>query len=258
MSALRAALAAELIKIRTVRSSWWTLGLTFLLCTGLAYVVGLAFDRSFDSLPADQQRTFDPLFATFYSVTIGQLALVTFGVLTVSTEYTSGSIRVSLAAMPRRALFLAAKVLAATLVVLAPSGATSLATFWAAQAGLGPHHAAFHSAVQAVVGSWLYLTMICAFAMGVATMLRSSIGALAALLPLLFLGSQGLGNVPKIKAVTQYLPDQAGAVIMHLVGPHGDPRFGRPYGPWTGMAILALWTGLALLGGLLVLRHRDA
>jgi ABC-2 type transport system permease protein len=47
-------------------------------------------------------------------------------------------------------------------------------------------------------------------------------------------------------------------VVMHLTGPPGDPRFGRDYGPWTGMAILALWTAAAIVGGYLVLRRRDA
>ena len=47
-------------------------------------------------------------------------------------------------------------------------------------------------------------------------------------------GSQGLGNIPKLKLVTQYLPDRAGMVIMHLTGPASDPVFGRDYGPWTG------------------------
>jgi hypothetical protein len=89
-------------------------------------------------------------------------------------------------------------------------------------------------------------------------MLRSSVASLAVLLPLLFLGSQGLGNVPKVKVVTQYLPDQAGSVIFHLFGPPGNPVFGRDFGPWTGLAILALWTAAALTGGYLVLRHRDA
>jgi ABC-2 type transport system permease protein len=94
--------------------------------------------------------------------------------------------------------------------------------------------------------------------LGPTMMMRSSVRALVVLLPLLFLGSQGLGNVPAVKPVTQYLPDQVGMVIMHLTGPADDPRFGRPYDGWTGLGILALWTVAALVGGYLVLRRRDA
>ncbi|GAA4557470.1 hypothetical protein GCM10023193_09400 [Planotetraspora kaengkrachanensis] len=53
-------------------------------------------------------------------------------------------------------------------------------------------------------------------------------------------------------------PDQVGMVVMHLAGPQDDPRWARDYGPWTGLGILVLWTALTLVGGLLVLRRRDA
>jgi hypothetical protein len=63
--------------------------------------------------------------------------------------------------------------------------------------------------------------------------------------------------VPKLKTVTQYLPDQVGQVIMHVVGQADDPRFARPYGPWTGIGLMALWTATALFAGYLAMRRRD-
>ncbi|WP_406313745.1 ABC transporter permease subunit [Streptosporangium sp. NBC_01639] len=255
-----AVLTAEWTKIRTVRSTLWTLLPAFALSVGLGYLVGLSFRGSFSRLPHEQQESFDPLFATFYSLTLGQLALVVFGVLLIGTEYSTGTISASLAAVPRRGLFYGAKALAGLSCALGVSVVTVTVTFFAAQAGLGPLGTSLGAdgVVPAAVGACLYLTMICLFAMGVATMLRSSTLSLGILLPLLFLGSQGLGNVPGLKPVAQYLPDQAGMLIMHLTGPPGDPRFGRDYGPWTGMGILALWVAAALIGGYLVLRRRDA
>jgi ABC-2 type transport system permease protein len=256
----QAVLAAEWIKIRSVRSTAWTLAATFLLSVSLSYVVGLSFRADFSHLPPQQQDSFDPLFATFYSLTIGQLALVVFGVLVVGSEYGSGTIRASLSAIPQRGLFYGSKVLAGSLAALAASMVTVIATFFTAQAALGPHRTSLQAggSAQAALGACLYLTLICAFAMGVAAILRSSARALGILLPLLFLGSQGLGNIPKIKTVTQYLPDQAGMVIMHLTGPPGDARFSRPYGPWTGLGILVIWTATALISGYLVLARTDA
>ncbi|GII28631.1 hypothetical protein [Planotetraspora mira] len=67
-----------------------------------------------------------------------------------------------------------------------------------------------------------------------------------------------LGNIPKLRSVTQYLPDQVGMVIMHITGPQTEPRWARDYGPWTGIGLLALWAAAALIGGYLVLRRRDA
>ncbi|WP_199430063.1 ABC transporter permease subunit [Qaidamihabitans albus] len=253
------AVVAEWTKIRSVRSTAWTLLLALVLSVGLGYALGRTF-RDISGLSREQQEAFDPLYPTFYSLMLGQLALVAFAVLVVSSEYTSGTIRASLAAVPWRGRFYGAKVLAGTLVAAAAALVTVTATFYAAQAGLGPRAVSLGGdrVVFAAVGACFYLTLICVIAMGVAAMLRSSALSLAILLPLLFLGSQGLGNVPKVKTVTQYLPDQAGMVLMHLTGPADDPRFGPEYGQWGAVGILVLWTAAALVGGYLVLRRRDA
>lgn len=241
--------AAELTKLRTLRSTFWTLLLTFVISAGLAYLIGRGF-RDIDD------PEFDRLFATYYSLTLGQLALVVFGVMAVAGEYSSGSIRSSLSAMPRRGLFATAKFAASACVALPASAATVLATFVVAQEGLGHSRAEWET--RAFVGATFYLVLICLLASGVALMLRSAAFSLAILMPLLFLGSQGLGNIPKVKTVTQYLPDQTAMVIMHLTGPASDPMFGRDYGPWTGLGITALWTLAALLGGIALLKRRDA
>ncbi|GAB3153663.1 ABC transporter permease subunit [Micromonospora sonneratiae] len=251
-----AVLTAEWTKIRTLRSTSWLLLLGCALCVGLAALFGF----SFRTPSPTESAHFDPLFATFYSLTLGQLALVAFAVLAVGGEYGSGTIRTSLAAVPRRGVFYGGKVLVAALLVAGVSLVTVLVTFFVAQATLGPRGTTLGTdgVPQAIIGAWLYLTLICLFAMGVATMLRSSALSLGILIPLLFLGGQGLGNVPKLKTVTQFLPDQAGWVIMHLAGPPDDPRWARAYGAWTGLGIVALWAAAALVGGYLVLRRRDA
>ncbi|MCU7729221.1 ABC transporter permease subunit [Actinoplanes sp. KI2] len=255
-----ALLTAEWIKIRSLRSTIWTLASAIALSVGLAYLVGSSFRAGFDEMTADARASFDPLFATFYSLTLGQLALVVLAAFVVTGEYSSGTISTSLTAVPRRGLFYAGKVLAGGLLGGAVAAVTVPLTFIAAQVGLGPHGTAFTSAgtPEAALGACLYLALIYLFATGVAMLLRGSIPTLAVLLPLLFLGSQGLGNVPRVKAVAQYLPDQAGMVVMHLTGPAGDPRFGRPYGPWLGLGIMALWTAISLLAGYVALRRRDA
>ncbi len=69
------------------------------------------------------------------------------------------------------------------------------------------------------------------------------------------LGSQGLGNIPYVRQVAQYLPEQAGMVIMHVAGPPNDGAFARAYGPWAGLGILALWTTATLIGGWFALRR---
>ncbi len=257
---MRALLSAEWVKIRSVRSTLVMLALTVALSAGLGYLIGLSFRVNFAAMPADQREGFDPLFATFYSLTLGQLALVVLAAFLVTGEYSTGTIRASLVAVPRRHLFYAAKILTGGLLAAATAVVTVLTTFAAAQVGLGPHRTPLGAdgVLVAAAGACLYLILIYLFATGLAALLRGAIPTLGILLPLLFLGSQGLGNVPKLKTVTQYLPDQAGMVIMHIAGQGDDPRFARPYGPWAGVGIMTFWTAAALVAGYLALRRRDA
>lgn len=251
-------MAAELTKIRTVRSTVWALLLTLLICVCLGYAVSLSLRTSFPRLPAPQRRDFDPLFATFYSMSLGQLAVAVFGATAVGSEYTSGTIVASLTAVPRRGRCYAAKVTAGLLAAAVTALVSVTATFFAAQQALGSHRTSAWApgSLQAAGGACLYLTLICGLAMGLTAMLRSPARALGFMLPLLFLDSQGLGNVPVLQKVIDYLPDQAGAVIMHLSGGPGG-RFSRPFGPWPGLAIMLGWTVAALGGGYLVLARAD-
>jgi hypothetical protein len=251
----RHVIRAELTKIRSLRSTAWALVVTLLVCVGLGYAVSLSLRLSFPRLPPQQRRDFDPLFATFYSVSLGQLSLVVFGVTVVGSEHSSGMIVTSLTVLPRRGLFYAAKIGAGLLVAAGTALVTVPVTFLAAQQALGPHRTS-HQPLQAAAGACLYLTLICALAMGVTAIVRSQALALAVMMPLLFLDSQGLGNVPGLNKVIDYLPDQAGSVIMHLSGPAGG-RFGRPFGPWAGMAIMSAWAAAALACGYLVLARTD-
>jgi hypothetical protein len=257
---MRAALSAEWVKIRTVRSTPWTLLLAFVLCAGLGVLFGLALRGGFDRMDPGARRNFDPVVAGFYSLTLGQIALVVFGVLSVGSEYTSGMIRTSLTAVPRRGLFYGAKLLAVALTALAFSLVTVFVTFFAAQAALGPHGVSLGrpGVLRAVLFACVYLTLICVFSMGVAAMARGSALSLGILIPVLLLDSQGLGNVPKVRTVAQFLPDQAGPVMMEVVKPERSSIAYRGFGPWTALGILVLWTVAAVAGGFLALRNRDA
>lgn len=257
MSAL---LAAEWTKIRTLRSTVWTLLLTFLLSVGLGSLIGFSLRSGFDRMDAAARRNFDPVGAGFLGLTIGQIALVVFGVLLISAEYGSGTIRASLTAIPRRSMFYAAKALAALLIALPFSLVTVFASFFAAQAALGPHGTSLGDpgVLRATLGACVYLTLMCVFAMGVATILRSTAVSLGIMIPILFLDSQGLGNVPKIRTVAQFLPDQAGTVMMQATHPEASFVSHHDFGPQTALAILLTWTTTALTAGYLLLNHRDA
>ncbi|MER6680788.1 ABC transporter permease [Streptomyces olivaceoviridis] len=248
---------SEWTKIRSVASTVWTLSLAVVVTVALGTLISALSNRQFANMPARERLSFDPTAVSFAGMTLGQLAMIVFGVLVVSTEYSTGMIRVSLAAVPRRGAFLFGKVAVAAALALAVGMVTSFAAFFLGQAMLGSHRAAIGDpgVLRAVFGGGLYMTLIAMFSMGIAAMLRSPMLSLGILMPFFFLISNILGNVDATKKIGRFLPDQAGSRIMRVVPRVADDT---PYGPWAGLGIMALWVAAALAGGYLLLKRRDA
>ncbi|MES9524609.1 ABC transporter permease subunit [Streptomyces capoamus] len=248
---------SEWTKIRSVASTVWTLSLAVVVTVALGMLLSALSNSQYENMPARERLSFDPTMVSFAGMTLGQLAMIVFGVLVVSNEYSTGMIRVSLAAVPRRGTFLSCKVAVAAALALAVGMVTSFAAFFLGQAMLGPHRAAIGDpgVLRAVFGGGLYMTLIAMFSMGVAAMLRSPMLSLGILMPFFFLISNILGNVDATKKVGRFLPDQAGSRILRVVPRMGDDT---PYGPWAGLGIMALWVLAALAGGYVLLRRRDA
>ncbi|MER7571035.1 ABC transporter permease [Streptomyces sp. NPDC126514] len=248
---------SEWTKIRSVASTVWTLSLAVVVTIALGILISLLSKNEFDKMDREDQLAFDPTFISFAGMSLGQLAMIVFGVLVVSNEYSTGMIRTSLAAVPQRGSFLFSKIAVATALALLVGLVTSFLTFFLGQAMLGEHKASIgdDGVLRAVIGGGLYMTLIAMFSMGVAAMLRSPMLSLGILMPFFFLVSNILGNVPATKKIGRYLPDQAGSKIMQVVTPVDDDT---PYGPWGGLGIMVLWVIAALAGGFLLLKKRDA
>ncbi|MFD7256579.1 ABC transporter permease subunit [Streptomyces sp. NPDC059874] len=256
MTDTRAAIAFEWTKIRSVRSSLWSLILCFLVSVLIALLFGWVLRGAYDDMSAESKAKFDPVGSGFNGLRLGMISLIVFGVLTVTGEYSSGTIRGSLAAVPRRGVFYAAKVLTGTAIALVVSTVVVLVTFFTAQTAIGEAHNASitdDGALRAVVGSILYMTLICAFSMGLATVLRSPALTLGILVPLFFMVSEILNNLPGVQKAAQFLPDAAGGIIMRR-----EPQEHMILTAWSGMAVLVAWVAVALVGGYLALKRRDA
>ncbi|WP_433452586.1 ABC transporter permease [Streptomyces sp. CA-142005] len=247
---------SEWTKIRSVASTVWTLSLAVVVTVALGMLISALSRNQFDSMPVQDRLSFDPTYVSFAGMSLGQLAMIVFGVLVVSNEYSTGMIRASLAAVPQRATFLFAKISVAGALALVVGMATSFAAFFLGQAMLGPHGARLGDpgVLRAVIGGGLYMTLIAMFSMGVAAMLRSPMLSLGILMPFFFLISNILGNVDATKKIGRFLPDQAGSRIMQVVPTADD----TPYGPWGGLGIMVLWVIAALAGGYALLKRRDA
>ncbi|ANZ16235.1 ABC transporter permease [Streptomyces noursei] len=257
MAVVGQVLRSEWTKIRSVRSTVWTLGTAAVVTIVTGVLICTLVRKDFDSMPEQRQLSFDATNISFAGMGLGQLAMIVFGVLVVSNEYSTGMIRSSLAAVPQRGVFLFCKLTVATVLVFVVGLATSFVTFFAGQTALGEHRAYLGDpgVLRAVIGGGLYMAMMALFSMAVATMLRSPMLSLGILMPFFFLVSSILGNVSATQKVGRYLPDQAGSRIMQVVTPVNDAT---PYGPWGGFTIMVGWTVAALVVGYVLLNRRDA
>ncbi|MFJ4005230.1 ABC transporter permease [Streptomyces sp. NPDC090023] len=227
-------LHAEWIKIRTVRS---LLG---------ALVAVLLVTVAFSSVTAAQSDHSDPLHSVFFGVSLGQVAAVVFGALAVSGEYRGGALRLTLAAVPDRTRWFAAKAVAVALPVLAVGLLTGLATLAVGRATVGLTWA---EGLRGAVGCALYLTLMALLAAGLAAVLRSGVGTLGLLIPFLLTVSFVIGDLDS--GAADLLPDRAGQLALHSTSE-------GPLGPWTGLAVTALWSAAALGAGAWCVRRRDA
>jgi ABC-2 type transport system permease protein len=248
-------LTSEWTKIRSVRSTVWTLATALVVTVALGMLISLLIRNGYDDLSRQERLTFDPTFISFAGTSLGQLAMIAFGVLVVSNEYSTGMIRASLSAVPRRGVLMFAKLAVATALALAVGMVTSVAAFFLGQAMLGQYRTDIGEpgVLRAVLGGGLYMGLITLFAMGVTWMLRSPMLSFGVLIPFFFMISSILAAVEATEKIGDYLPDQAGSRIMAVVD-DGE----RPYGPWGGLLIMLLWVAAALAGGYGVLRKRDA
>ncbi|MFE4962993.1 ABC transporter permease subunit [Streptomyces sp. NPDC056660] len=230
-------LHAEWIKIRTLRS----------LVGGLC-AVPLA-TTVFSGLTAAGSPGSDPLFSAFAGVSVGQIAAVTFGATAVSSEFQGGALRLTLSAVPDRRRWFAAKAAAIALPVLAVGLVTGLVTLVLGKSLLGADGPTWSEGLRGALGCGVYLTLMALLAAGLAAVLRSGTATLGILIPFLLIVSFVVGDLAAGGA--DLLPDRAGQAVLHSA-PEGA------LGPWTGLAVTALWTAGALLAGARCVRRRDA
>ncbi|MFJ2864539.1 ABC transporter permease subunit [Kitasatospora sp. NPDC087314] len=255
MTSFPAILRSEWTKIRSVRSTVWTLALTFVVTVGIGALLSLLTNNNFTEFRRGDQSPFDATGTSFSGIMLGELAIIVFGVLAIGNEYSTGMIRVTLAAVPQRGTLLTGKATVLGAMALVVSVVTAFVTFFLGQALLGSHSTSLGEphVLRAVFGAALYLTLLCLFSAGVTAMLHNQTLALGVLVPFFFLLSPILSAVPKVKTLAHYFPDYAGSRMLLVYEQHG-----QPYGPWTGFVICLAWTLAALVGGALVLKSRDA
>ncbi|MDX3133910.1 ABC transporter permease [Streptomyces europaeiscabiei] len=246
MSETVAAIRAEFTKLRGVRGTLVALLLFAPVSVLIGALGGWSAKGAIESDSPGLRSDFTPEQAGLDGILYGQLALIVFGVLIVSSEYASGMMRVSLLAVPRRGRLYAAKTAVTAVAAAVIAIPVTVVSYLVTQLALGSHGAAIDASgvPRALAGAVVYLMLMSLFAAGVAAMARSAILPLAILLPTVLAGSQILSVIGATKEVSRYFPDQAG-MRMLTVDSHDA---------YTGFAVLLVWTVAALAVG--YLRHR--
>ncbi|MEY9964151.1 ABC-2 type transport system permease protein [Streptacidiphilus sp. MAP12-16] len=253
-----AAARAEWTKLRTVRSSMWALIFTTVSTVGLGVLLTSLEVSRWDHRTPAEATGFDPLLYSFAGINLAQLSIGVLGVLVMTSEYATGTIRLTFGATPQRRLLLAAKAATFSSVVGAVSLISCFSAFFICQALLAPKHAGVSisdpGVLRAVIGGAGHLVLIGAIAVAVGAALRRTAGAVAVLFAVLLVvpGLVTLLPSPWNNDITQYLPSSAGVAMSAVV------RFPNLLTPAAGLLVLCGYTAAMLLVAAVALVRRDA
>lgn len=246
--------AMEWRKLRTVRSTWYVLASFSAAMIGLAVLV--LSHEGYARMSAVDRASFDPVHDCFIGLVLGQLLLGVLGVLTITTEFSSGMIRATFAAVPRRPLVLAAKATVLGAVTLAVGEFTAFAAFLAGQAALqapAPHAALGQPGVlRAVLLAGAYPGLIALISLGIGALIRHTAGAIGAVVGVLFV-LPFLFVTPWLQDTSQnFLPHPMVNVLTMVTPPSGTLPDGVIF------ALLCGYAAAALVAGASSLTRRDA
>jgi ABC-2 type transport system permease protein len=249
---------SEWIKLRTLRSTWWTLLAAAIAMTGFGGLLAAAYARH---LTPASRASLDPASYSLSGFFLAQLAIGVLGVLVMTGEYATGSIRSTLAAAPQRLAVLAAKAGAFTTVAFATGLASSLAAFFLGQAIFASKGIQMRlvdpGTLRPVIGCALYLAVSGLLALGIGALARRTAGGIAALITLTIFVPVAAGALPPSwqDSLIRYLPSAAGQALI------GRTKFTPPnplLSPWAGFGVFCGYAAAALLAAAITLNRRDA
>jgi ABC-2 type transport system permease protein len=286
---LKGALASEFTKLRSVRSTYWTLGALFIVSVGLGIAITAGTAANFANNPGNKAG-FDATQASLGAFfELGQLIIAVLGAMVITSEYSTGMVRTSLTAQPRRGVVYAAKAIVFTAVTLVISIVTAFIAFFIGQAiysSKGVSASVFHTVtvpananvncgpggctatfsgtdvitasavLTAIIGTALFVTIVALIAFGVGSIVRHTAGAIAIVIALLFIVpilEQTLPNDWRWD-IMRFLPDAATRVISVTVGGTNI----HLWSAWPQLGVTALWAAVLVGVGAYLFRTRDA
>ena len=293
---LRGAIASEFTKLRSVRSTYWTLGALFIVSVGLGVAITAGTAGNLVNNPGNKAG-FDATQASLGAFfELGQLIIAVIGAMVITSEYSTGMIRTSLTAQPRRGVVYTAKAIVFTAVTLVISLVTAFIAFFVGQAmlsgkgvaaslfhtvtipananvtcqpnpGNGPNCTAVFSGIDvitastvltAIIGTALFVTIVALITYGVGAIVRHTAGTISIVIALLFI-------VPLIEIalpsnwhddIMRFLPDAANQVVSLTITGNGLGQ--HLWSAWPQLGVTALWAAVLVGIGAFLFRKRDA
>jgi hypothetical protein len=251
-------LRSEFLKLRSVRSTFWTLTAAVVFNVALAAAAAQVIPGK---LSAADRQTVDAVRLSLAGLHLSQVAIGVLGVLVVTSEYGTGLIRATLAAVPRRREVLAAKATVFAVVAVVGGVVSTFAAYFAFQWSL-PSDGRYMKLTlsdpgvfRAVLGGGLYLAVLGLLGMGIGAVIRAGAGSIATLFGLLFVPNIFFELLPSSwrNSVGPYLPMNAGSAITVA-----SRRDSSTLPPWTGLGIFCLYALVALVAGFVLIKRRDA
>ena len=255
-------LRAEWIKLRSVRSTTWTViavvGITVGVSAFLAAMGGT------DANETGARGDDDVVVNSLRGVWLGQVAVVALGATAMTSEFATGTIRATFAALPRRLAAFGAKATVVAAVALSVGSVAGVLSFLIAQpllrdGGFVPPaypivSLADASAIRAVAGTAVYLTLLALFAVGVAAAVRHTAAAMTLAVGLVLVPTVVMGFFTgQARELLQRVAPAAGLSIQITSDRYDQP----PLGPWGGLGVTAAWAIAALLAAAWTIGHRD-
>jgi hypothetical protein len=249
----------EWIKLRSLRSTGWGFGILAAAMIGLAIVVLAVESAHWGQASAADKATFDPTNEGFTGLVIGQLVIAVLGVLTITSEFSSGLVRATFAAVPNRPLVLAAKAAVFGGLALAAGEVLAFISFFAGEAmlrGGAPHVTlATPGVLRAVLMAGAYVCLSGLFGLGLGAIIRHTAGGIAATVGVIFVLPLLLLPLPESMrdSVVKFLPEQIAADSLTAVRPEA-----HSLSPGVGLGLLCLYAVVLLGAGAFLLAKRDA
>jgi ABC-2 type transport system permease protein len=215
-------LRSEWTKLRSVRSTYWTLLAAAAVTIGLGAILSVFYIHNYTTMSATDRAAFEPTSYALSGLFLAQLAIGVLGALVITSEYGTGMIRTTFAAVPQRRLVLGAKAIVFTAVTLVTGVASCLVGFFLSQAILSTHHLqttiGAPGVLRAVIGGGLYLAVLGLLAFGIGAIIRHTAGAISTIFGLILVVPTIALFLPSSwsNQISPYLPSNAGRAIFSV------------------------------------------